>query len=87
LILYIKRAKEDDKVLDVIFDKCFKLGKHVPLLQPYCAALKEAAPMKRCLAFMYEDLLEFYARILKYFSQRSKLLDPTVVANCQCPPS
>lgn len=56
------------------------LGEELPLVQQYEAIFSKDSDMKRVLAYLYKDVLEFHHRALKYFQQpsmRSFLTPPT----------
>ncbi|VBB81748.1 Putative protein of unknown function [Podospora comata] len=45
------------------------LGEELPLVQQYEAIFSKDSDMKRVLAYLYKDVLEFHHRALKYFQQ------------------
>lgn len=47
------------------------IGQDMPLLLQYQSIFQDNPHMVRVLALIYEDILEFHRRALKYFQQRS----------------
>ena len=47
------------------------IGQDMPLLLQYQFIFQDNPHMVRVLTLMYEDILEFHRRALKYFQQRS----------------
>ncbi|KAK3936465.1 hypothetical protein QBC46DRAFT_419250, partial [Diplogelasinospora grovesii] len=60
-------AEDFTGLLDVYED----LGERMPMLQQYEQLFKHDGNMKRVLVYLYKDILEFHARALKYFQQKS----------------
>ena len=73
----MQKAKELPAALDSVLDSYLKFGRRVPLLGTYKSFLRDHDAMRRCLAYMYSDLLDFHIHVLKLFAERSKLRSPT----------
>lgn len=58
----------ESATLDNILQSYRDLGSHVPTIEPYQSMVNEKPEVKKCLAYMYHDLLQFQKRILKLFS-------------------
>lgn len=65
-------AKEDAKALDCILESYSNFGQHLPLIAVYRSQLRQQPETRICLAWMYSDLLQFNASIIKLFQIRSK---------------
>ncbi|KAK5993831.1 Gastrula zinc finger protein xLCGF3.1 [Cladobotryum mycophilum] len=57
--------KQDAKALECILEWYFKLGQQLPLVVQYTPLIRERPQMRICLAYMYQDLLEFHAVVLR----------------------
>jgi hypothetical protein len=51
---------------DLLLDAYQEIGEHIPFLEQYEYLFKQDA-MKRVLALMYADIIEFHARAYRYF--------------------
>ncbi|KAH8911516.1 hypothetical protein BR93DRAFT_975495 [Coniochaeta sp. PMI_546] len=67
----LQKAKELPAALDSILDSYLKFGRRVPLLGIYKSLLRDHDAMRKCLAYMYEDLLSFHVHILKLFAEKN----------------
>ncbi|KFA81095.1 hypothetical protein S40288_00970 [Stachybotrys chartarum IBT 40288] len=64
-------AKEDPKTLDHVLESYFDLGQRLPYIYRRDYQAEEASVVARCLAHIYEDLLNFHTDLLKLFSART----------------
>ncbi|KAI3328988.1 hypothetical protein HD806DRAFT_268528 [Xylariaceae sp. AK1471] len=58
-------AKDDVKALDDILQSYRGLATRIPSIQPYTSLVTEKPEVSICLAFMYQDLLQFQKSLLK----------------------
>ncbi|TGJ80954.1 hypothetical protein E0Z10_g7822 [Xylaria hypoxylon] len=61
-------VKDDNKALDEILQSYRGLGTRIPIVRPYTALVTQKPEVSICLAYMYQDLLEFQKSLLKLFS-------------------
>ena len=57
---------------DILLDAYQQIGNHIPLLQQHEALFDYSPRMKEVLAFIYEDILDFHQRAIRFFSGRGK---------------
>jgi hypothetical protein len=57
-----------------LLDAYQQIGESLPLLSQYQAFFQRNPNMRKVLALIYNDVLEFHKKALKYFRQRSKLI-------------
>ncbi|KAI0538257.1 hypothetical protein GGR58DRAFT_312250 [Xylaria digitata] len=61
-------VKDDIKALDEILQSYRGLGTRIPIVEPYSTLVAEKPEVSICLAYMYQDLLEFQKSLLKLFA-------------------
>lgn len=61
-------VKDDVKALDEILQSYRGLGTRLPSVKPYTALVTEKPEVSICLAYMYQDLLQFQKSLLKLFA-------------------
>ena len=66
-------SQEDPAILNVVLDAYQKFGKRIPEMSPYRDLIKDQSDMIKCIAFMYQDLLQFYREILKRLNGRGEM--------------
>ncbi|KAK0710004.1 hypothetical protein B0T26DRAFT_861233 [Lasiosphaeria miniovina] len=69
-LFILEISEEDANVLDSVLDTYQKFGKRIPDPRAYDNLVQQRPEMMKCIAFMYEDLLRFYASVLKLLSGR-----------------
>ncbi|KAI8635201.1 hypothetical protein F5Y19DRAFT_469075 [Xylariaceae sp. FL1651] len=62
---YVLHMVKDSKALDDVLQSYRDLGKKVPVIQPYRSLVDEKPEVSICLAYMYQDLLQFQNNILQ----------------------
>ena len=62
------------EAFDALLDAYQQIGESLPLLSQYQALFQRNPSMRKVLALIYNDILEFHKKALKYFRQRSKLI-------------
>ncbi|KAK3361668.1 hypothetical protein B0T24DRAFT_585417 [Lasiosphaeria ovina] len=80
-LFILEISEEDANVLDSVLDTYQQFGKRIPDPRAYNNLVQERPEMMKCIAFMYEDLLRFYASVLKLLSGRSMRWTKTFGAN------
>ncbi|KAK3349253.1 hypothetical protein B0T25DRAFT_547537 [Lasiosphaeria hispida] len=63
-------SQEDSAVLDPVLDAYQKFGRRIPELGLYQDLINKRPSTWKCLAFMYQDLLEFYKKNIKFLTGR-----------------
>ncbi|KAK0707850.1 hypothetical protein B0H67DRAFT_588771 [Lasiosphaeris hirsuta] len=63
-------SQEDSAVLDPVLDAYQKFGRRLPELGLYQELINKHSKTWKCLAFMYQDLLEFYKKNIKFLTGR-----------------
>ena len=66
----IQRSHEDPGILDVVLGAYQKFGTQIPKLHDH-QPFKEETEMTRCVAMMYQDLLQFHQTAVKFMTSRS----------------
>ncbi|KAK5636190.1 hypothetical protein RRF57_011902 [Xylaria bambusicola] len=61
-------VKDDVKALDEILQSYRGLGTRLPSVKPYITLMTEKPEVSICLAYMYQDLLQFQKSLLKLFT-------------------
>jgi hypothetical protein len=61
-------------VLNVVLDAYHQFGQRVPRLQYYKSLISERPDMTKCVAFMYQDLLQFYEKVIGLLTGQGKEL-------------
>ncbi|KAJ2988608.1 hypothetical protein NUW58_g3882 [Xylaria curta] len=61
-------VKDDIKAIDEILQSYRELGTRIPSTKPYASLVTEKPEVSICLAFMYQDLLQFQECLLKLFA-------------------
>lgn len=73
LIIYaIQYAKQDLRTLEHLLERTEKLGRRLPRLRPHEQQFLAHPEMKPCLEWIYQDLLRYYADVIKLFEARSE---------------
>ncbi|KAB5535360.1 hypothetical protein GE09DRAFT_358884 [Coniochaeta sp. 2T2.1] len=67
----LQQVSNNPVALDSVLDSYLKFGRRVPLLGTYRSLLRDHDAMRRCLAYMYSDLLDFHIHVLKLFAQKN----------------
>jgi hypothetical protein len=62
------------EAFDALLDAYQQIGENLPLLSQYQGLFQRNLNMRRVLALIYSDILEFHTKALKYFRQRSRLM-------------
>ena len=63
------------EAFDALLDDAYQqIGESLPLLSQYQALFQRNPSMRKVLALIYNDILEFHKKALKDFRQRSKLI-------------
>jgi len=65
------------EAFDALLDAYQQIGESLPLLSQYQALVQRNPIMRKVLALIYSDILEFHKKALKYFRQRSKSIKMT----------
>jgi hypothetical protein len=65
---------------DTLMNTYQQIGDVLPLLEKYQALFRCNSEMKKILALMYLDILEFHKRAIRFFSGRGMDLHPINVA-------
>ena len=67
------------EAFDALLDAYQQIGESLPLLSQYQALFQRNPSMRKVLVLIYNDILEFHKKALKYFRQRSKFIKTTRV--------
>jgi hypothetical protein len=60
------------EAFDVLLDAYERIGDQIPLLTQYEDYFRKEPRMSRVLGLLYEDILEFHWKAMRYFKQKSK---------------
>lgn len=67
----MKVASTFHEAFDALLDAYQRIGEHMPLLAQYEDYFRNHPQMTRVLRLMYEDILKFHFKAMKYFQKRS----------------
>lgn len=70
----MKIASTFHEAFDALLDAYQRIGEHMPLLAQYEDYFRNHPHMTRVLQLMYEDILKFHLKAMKYFQKRSMYL-------------
>lgn len=59
--------------LDTLLDAYDQIGHNIPLLQKYKELFDKDDQMKKTLAFIYADVLDFHRRAIRFFNQSGEI--------------
>ncbi|PMD12225.1 hypothetical protein NA56DRAFT_756767 [Hyaloscypha hepaticicola] len=67
----LQTASAYTEAFDALLDAYQQIGESLPLLSQYQALFQRNPSMRKVLALIYSDILEFHKKALKYFRQRT----------------
>lgn len=62
------------EAFDTLLEAYRRIGEHIYLLKQYELYFRQRPDMCNPLMLLYEDILEFHSKALKFFEKRSKPL-------------
>jgi hypothetical protein len=71
VLTFVKVACTFHEAFDALLDSYQRIGEHIPLLAQYEGYFRNHPQMTRVLRLMYEDILKFHFKAMKYFKKRS----------------
>lgn len=70
------------EAFDALLDAYQRIGEHIPLLAQYEDYFRSHPQMIRVLQLIYEDILKFHSKAMKYFHKRSESSKNLLVQAC-----
>ncbi|EMD96161.1 hypothetical protein COCC4DRAFT_55683 [Bipolaris maydis ATCC 48331] len=70
ILAFVWIASTFHEAFDALLDAYQRIGEHMPLLAQYEGYFRNHPQMTRVLRLMYEDILKFHFKAMKYFQKR-----------------
>jgi hypothetical protein len=71
VLTFVKVAYTFHEAFDALLDSYQRIGEHIPLLAQYEDYFRNHPQMTQVLRLIYEDILKFHFKAMKYFKKRS----------------